>query len=404
MNQFLKFLFIFLTGCLFFINAFAQRSSSERSIADSIYQDSTLKVHASQLSFPASIAHINVEPSNEGYQFLHDPAIVAHKGQLIAAWYACPEHEIVDESRIHSRRSNDGGVTWSEIEVIAEDRNDEGIHYVPAQLLSTGDNLYAFVGKMKGHDIIISTAIYQYNESNKIWEEIREIAQLFLPNCMPEKLANGNWILAGRTATKLGKLPVKPAVLISEGDRLDGSWRVVALEKEPFPEKGHYPETTLIEAGNTLYSFVRSDDGVTYKPHIYSSTDFGETWVRLIHHDFRAVATKMYGGTLSTGQNYMLFNYVPDSPDINSRGVLAIAVSSRHVDGLKFARVLAVQSAFNGSGVPRRAHYPSAFEYDGNLYVIYTAEFEGESKRQCELAIIPLESLAGSMKADSHIR
>jgi hypothetical protein len=84
------------------------------------------------------------------YQFLHDAAIVEHQTMLVAAWYNCPKGEMQGESLIRGRRSWDGGRTWSDVEVIAADRNRQGILYVPVAFLSYGGVLYAFVTNMRG--------------------------------------------------------------------------------------------------------------------------------------------------------------------------------------------------------------------------------------------------------------
>ena len=64
---------------------------------------------ATEPPFPAGIEHVLVERSDsDRYQFLHDPAIEFHKGELFAAWYNCPEQEIVGESLIRSRRHQPG--------------------------------------------------------------------------------------------------------------------------------------------------------------------------------------------------------------------------------------------------------------------------------------------------------
>ena len=62
----------------------------------------------------------------DGYDFLHDAAIVQHKGTLFAAWYNCPQGEMVGQSLIRGRRSQDGGRTWSGVEVIASDHKNKG--------------------------------------------------------------------------------------------------------------------------------------------------------------------------------------------------------------------------------------------------------------------------------------
>ncbi|MEO6290691.1 MAG: sialidase family protein [Ginsengibacter sp.] len=341
------------------------------------------------MNYPKGIHYVNVERSLGKYKFLHDPAIIVHKKQLISAWYNCPQEEISGESRINARRSDDGVITWSEVETIAQDTNNSGIYYVPAQLLSFKNELFSFVGRMTGHDRIVNTVMYKYNDSTKHWNEIGAIADLFLPNCTPQKLENGNWIMAGRVALALGEIPLTPAVLISNGDDIKSSWRVVKLQPDKF-RKDQYPETTVITDGNTLYAFTRVDSR-KYIPRFYISKDFGETWTQIENHNFRAVSSKLYAGTLSTGQKYAVFNY-PMSGEINARSVLALSLSSASEVGLKFSRILKIRSSRIPDS-PTDSHYPCALEYDGKLYVIYTAEFAGEKKRQCELAIIPIESL-----------
>ena len=155
---------------------------------------------------------MRVERSDsDKYKFLHDPAIEVHKGELFAAWYNCPQQEIVGESLIRCRRSKDGGKTWGAVEVIAADTSGDGTYYVPAQLLSHGGVLHAFVGKMKGgHDLIKSCAVYVLDEAANRWQPRGEIADLFLPNCQPIKMADGNWIMAGRAASRFGVKPFIP--------------------------------------------------------------------------------------------------------------------------------------------------------------------------------------------------
>ena len=234
------------------------------------------------LPFPDGIEHVRVERSDsDKYKFLHDPAIEVHKGELFAAWYNCPQQEIVGESLIRCRRSKDGGKTWGAVEVIASDTSGDGTYYVPAQLLSHGGALHAFVGTMKGgHDLIKSCAVYVLDEATNRWQPRGEIADLFLPNCQPIKMADGNWIMAGRAASRFGVKPFIPAVAISQGDDLTGRWNVVPLQAEMTPAQ--CPETTVWVEGSKLLALTRNNTGAV--PFVYASQDYGRTWNAVEEH------------------------------------------------------------------------------------------------------------------------
>ena len=192
-----------------------------------------------------------------------------------------------------------------QVEAIASDRSGDGTYYVPAQLLSHGGVLYAFVGKMKGgHDLITSCAVYVLDETTNRWQPRGEIADLFLPNCQPVKMADGNWIMAGRAASRFGVKPVIPAVAISQGDDLTGRWNVVPLQAEMTP--AHCPETTVWAEGRKLLALTRNNTGAA--PFVYASQDYGRTWNVVGQHHFTASSAKLYAGHLSTGERYVVFN------------------------------------------------------------------------------------------------
>jgi len=344
-------------------------------------------LHAAEPAFPAGLEHVRVERSDsDRYQFLHDPAIEFHKGELFASWYSCPEKEIVGESLIRCRRSKDSGKTWSALEVIAEDTSRDGTYYVPAQLLSHGSVLHAFVGKMKGHDLITTCAVYALDEATNRWQPRGEIADLFLPLCQPVKMADGNWIMAGRVASRFGVKPRIPAVAISRGDDLTGRWQVVPLLAEEL-STAHCPETTVWVEGRDLLAITRNETGAV--PFVFASHDFGRTWSAVKDHAFTASTSKLYAGHLSTGQRYLVFNQPKEGEKgFNSRETLVIGVS--RPDETTLAKTWIVQN-HSTSDRPTASHYPCAIEHDGRLFVLYTAGAAG--LRQCELAIIPITSL-----------
>ena len=167
------------------------------------------------------------------------------------------------------------------------------------------------------------------------------MADLFLPNCAPVKLADGNWLMAGRAARAAGRLPLIPAVAISSGDKLTDRWLVVPLRADELPA-GQHPETTVIAEENGLVALTRNS--LKPEPFVYVSRNFGRTWSEMKQPGFSAVTSKLYAGRLSTGQYYVLFNYPRSGKDGGrNRRVLALAVT--RLGELAFSRVWKVQDS-----------------------------------------------------------
>ncbi len=336
------------------------------------------------LRFPPGIEHSVVHRSgNDGYVFLHDSAIVTHKGTLFVAWYNCPEGEIVGESLIRGRRSVDGGRTWSNVEVIAADHDNQGVFYVPVQFLSTGEDLYAYVSTMTGHDRVISCESFKLGGSGALsdWVPCGTVAPLFLPNATPVKTADGQYLMAGRCAARLGELPTVPAVARSRTPV--GEWEVVRLLPEGVLPDGRvlkYPESTLIVDGTDITALVRNDHGFAL---VFLSHDSGRTWCGPFAQDMPLGAAKMCSGILSTGQRYIVFN----TPSDGYRDLLTIAVS--RPGEREFSSVWKVAHGYSPElGCGPEWSYPCAVEHNGTLFVVRTSE-----KRHCVMARIPVASL-----------
>jgi len=96
-------------------------------------------------------------------------------------------------------------------------------------------------------------------------------------------------------------------------------------------------------------------------------------------------AAKMYGGILSTGQRYVIANM----PTSGYRDLLVVAAS--HPREPTFSSLWKLRDGYaENLGVGSEWSYPSAVEWDGFLYVVYTSE-----KRHCVMSAIPVEALAG---------
>ena len=336
------------------------------------------------MPYPTGAVDVMVHRAgSDNYNFLHDAAIVEHKNTLYAAWYNCPSGEMQESSLIRGRRSTDYGLSWSDVEIIASDKEMKGIMYVPVAFLSHNDILYAFISNMEGDpDLVTRCEVFVLNEKTESWNSSGFIAGPFLPNCSPIKMGNNNFIMAGRMANKPGEKPTIPAVAISHGDKLTEQWDVVPLKyngKLPLGENPDFPETTVIVDGANITAFVRNH---SQYPILFTSGDYGRTWSDPQVHNFPFASSKIYAGTLSTGQNYVLSNIVSKG----YRDLLTIAVS--HPGKKQFSKVWKIRDGYSKKlEAGSEWSYPCAIEYSEKLYIVYTSE-----KLNCCLTIIPVSS------------
>ena len=341
---------------------------------------------AESLRRPAGATDVMVQRAGaDRYHFLHDSAIVAHKGVLFAAWYNCPRGEMQGESLIRGRRSQDGGRTWSKVEVIAADRHKRGILYVPVAFLSWRGRLYAFVTNMKGGpDRVHQCEVFLLDEKTQAWTSRGFVAGAFLPNCSPKRMDDGNFLMAGRMADRPGRKPMIPAVAISRGERLTEPWSLVRLLPAGRLDNGRTircPETTAIVEGKLVTALVRREKRNSL---VFFSRDEGRTWSAPSEHNLPMASSKIYAGTLSTGQRYVLCNL----PSRVRRNLLVIAVSR---PGQKaFSRMWKVRHGYcQALQAGPEWSYPCAVESEGKLHVVYTSQ-----KNHCVMTTIPLSSLS----------
>ena len=345
------------------------------------------------LSFPNGAVDIVVHRAgSDPYNFLHDAAIVEHKGTLYAAWYNCPEGEIEQESLIRGRRSTDLGHTWSDVEVIASDREKRGILYVPVAFLSHDGTLYAFVSRMIGHDLLTGweafilddTAAPSVNPEATAWTSLAVYNDLFLPNSAPVRASDGSFLMAGRMAEGPGEKPLIPAVARNRGDLRKQPWEIVPLlpSKElPDGRQLAFPETAAIVEECAVTAFVRSGSNESL---LFSSEDCGVTWSGPHRHNLPMGASKIYAGLLTKGQRYAIFN----TPTKNYRDLLTIAVS--RPGERTFSRMWKIREGYsNALRMGPEWSYPCAIESKGSLCVVYTSE-----KHHCVMTTIPLKSLS----------
>ena len=318
------------------------------------------------------------------YSFLHEAAIIEYHGILFASWYNNHKTELHGRTPIRGRRSYDGGRSWSEPEVILDDTSGE-IIYCPPVYGICDDKLYMLVNEMVGADLIHALDLLLYNEKTDKFEFLWSKPIPFKLNTNVCKLNSGKLLLPGRIA-ELDGFPVTPAVLISDSGKIDAEWRIVRIQENgdlPDGTQLFHPEVSPIIHGEDIIMFCRNDNGKV--PIGYKSSDSGESWTEPYFMDIPFSNSKIYSGTLSDGRDYVIGNLCPN------RGKLVLLLTNR--EDKKFSKGYILQDGFNERlNYGLMWHYPSAYEADGKLYVIYSADIEG-SGRGAVLSVLPIDKL-----------
>lgn len=325
------------------------------------------------------VEYVRVHTAVEGeYQFLLGAAIIRHKAVFYSSWGNSFRKENDNNTILAQRCSFDGGKSWQDYTRISD--RDPGFGRSHGVYFEQDGRLYAFCPRARFGRIDaypdLKTEGYVLDENN-IWRCLGTVLDGdFWPMCEPLKLDNGTLLMAGlKTAT------VEASVALCGGDLT--KWEMVVL---PNPQGFEYwGETTVLKSKNKLTAIVRGGKG-TDCALVSESLDGGRTWTGLEKSNFPIANSKMYAGTLADGSNYLVFNAIGDA----YRDTLCIAVGRE-----LFERVYLIRHGFDapsrfGSG--KQWCYPYAYEdrESGRLYVIYAL-----NKEDCELAIIPTDSLRG---------
>ena len=323
---------------------------------------------------PQVIQSISVCMPDDKFKFLHEAAIIEYHGVLYASWYHCHEIELEGYTPICGKRSYDKGETWTDLEIICDDKNG-GILYCPPVYGICDDKLYMFVNQMVSADHMHSLDLYCLNVDTDKFELLWSRPVPFKVNTNVVKLPNGKLMLPGRIA-KLDGFPNTPAVLISDDGKIDSEWRLVKIAENgdlPDGAKLEHPEISVICADDILYMFCRNDERRV--PLVYISKDFGEKWSNLHSHDIPYVNSKIYCGDLKDGRHYLICN----TDKFNRSRVTLYLTDDKTI---KFTKKINIFDTEEELVAPM--HYPAACEYDGDLYIIATKGYK-DNLRGAEL-------------------
>jgi hypothetical protein len=325
-------------------------------------------------------------PDTDGAKWTLGVGLAWHKGRLYASYGFNKGDENTPTEEAHVRVSDDGGKTWGAPVVMDHGEGNLGVSH--GVFLSHGGNLWAFMGAFYDHFQRTHTRAYLLDETTGQWQAKGTVLNDgFWPMQEPQKMADGNWIMAGfRVAKGYDAKGHLPAVAISKGDDFT-KWNLVAIEAAP--GLGNvWGESTVIVEGSRITNIARY--GAKPLALVSTSDDYGRTWTLAAPSNLPMATSKPYAGTLSTGQRFLACTTTADSG--GGRSPLTIAVSKPGQP--LFSKVYVVRHSVSdktpGVSDPRAEFsYPYAIEHDGKLYVGYTHK----SHIANELAVIPVADL-----------
>lgn len=333
-----------------------------------------------KIPFAEGIEHRTIHrPTEDGNKFLHGAAIVEHKGVLYANWANSPVNENGPHETLQGRRSTDGGVTWSELEIIGPgfegpDRHSHGVLFVHKGELWTICARFG-VGTPGRRFPGLQGEAFVLDEQTDRWKSRGIVMQNCWPYDEPVRMTNGNFITGGQDKDGL------PVVAISHGDDLT-KWDSVLI---PYDRRlqPSFAETTVSSEGDRVIAVIRGGGGVAWAS---TSDDFGRTWSKAGPTNLPMPRAKAYLGKLRNGQLYFISN-------LKNRDTLVVSVSRPGESTLssmwQIRHGKSDAPRFPGRAKSKQWSYPYGYEHDGKLYIVYSV-----GKEECGLTTVPVESLA----------
>jgi hypothetical protein len=325
-------------------------------------------------------------PDTDGCLWTLGVGLAWHKGKLYASYGYNKGHENTPTEEAHVKVSDDGGKSWGAPVVMDHGEGNLGASH--GVFLSHQGKLLAFMGSFYSNFQQTHTRAYTLNETNGVWEPQGVVVDAgFWPMQEPQKMEDGNWIMAGACVTRgQPEQRAVPAVAISRGDNFT-HWDLVVIPIA-VGRRLIWGESTVIVEGNRITNISRY--GAEAIALVSYSDDYGRTWTPSSPSNLPMATSKPYAGTLSTGQRFLVCTTTADSGA--RRSPLTIAVS-KPGESL-FSKVFVIRhSVFpSGPGVSDPNldfSYPYAVEHEGKLYIGYTHK----SHYANELAVIPVQSL-----------
>ena len=173
------------------------------------YRETLRGVDTEKLSFSEKVNSYEVIMPDDEFGFLHEAAVIEYHGTLFASWYNCSVTELEGRTPVRGKRSKDGGKTWSDVEVIADDETGK-IIYCPPVYGICDDNLYMLINEMVAADNMHAIDLFIYNEETEKFEFLWSKPSVFKLNTNVYKLKNGKLMIPGRVAPEIDGFPRSP--------------------------------------------------------------------------------------------------------------------------------------------------------------------------------------------------
>jgi hypothetical protein len=325
-------------------------------------------------------------PDTDGCNWTLGVGLAWHKEKLYASYGFNKGGENTASEEAHVRVSEDGGTTWAPPVVIDEGEGNLGVSH--GVFLPQGDRLWAFMGAFYDRFQKTHTRAYVLDDATGKWEPRGVVVENgFWPMQEPQKMADGNWIMAGfRVKNGYDVAGDLPAVAISNGDDVT-KWDLVVIEAAP--NLGDiWGESTVIVERTRVTNIARY--GAKPLALVATSVDCGRTWTSATPSNLPMATSKPYAGTLSTGQRFLACTTTADTGDGRSPLTIAVSKPGQTVFSKMYVVRHSVSDNTPGVSDPRADFsYPYAVEHDGKLYVGYTHK----SHMANELAVIPVAAL-----------
>ncbi|MBR2284467.1 MAG: exo-alpha-sialidase [Ruminococcus sp.] len=341
------------------------------------------------LSYPEGAETVTVWKADDtSDHYCNGVCLAAFRGRLYCQWQSSAVDEDSDDTHVMYSFSSDGGRTWSEPEVLAQ--NIGNGYCTSGGWLATDDRLVAYIN-FWDNDLTVrgGWTYYMTTKDGSTWTQPRQVTMadgsplsgVFEQD--PHVLSTGRIVNAAHFQDGLFVCPIYT----------DDPSGVTGWRKGSFTASGTGTSSTemepslFVQSDGTLAMIFR-DQNSSYRKLISYSLDDGATWSKVQSTDMPDARTKQSAGNLSDGTAFMA-----GCPVTNSlRSPLAVTLSK---DGKTFDYAYLLRSnssdpelVYEGKAKRKGFHYCKSLVYDGYLYVGYAT-----NKEAVEITIVPEDSL-----------